>query len=588
MSMDFGHVDIGDTAGPWSISIFVTPLLQCHLLNPDVAPRDDRLLRRTHFGTAGQSQSSPERLESMKRFAVTTCELLTPREHALGAKRPELRIDLLGMTATVQPANEAAEAQFAAFKRLLGHQFGVRTGYPVLGDSSGSVARRVLPTEVRTRRVQMLEAEVEPGEPDSLMVTRVQAASAWQLACSSGYKVHVQKHAINPLPEPPQGSVPVAKFVSQFDTGTIELPDIGSLGVPLVVELARAYPGAVIGVVTLSRPHADRATRQLREEVQSLKRTCGGDDGVCDNMLRRVRFVSPGNLFNATLDGDQPGQFVPLLPRMDIMLLMPGRVLLHERLLDGLIGASAESWFRLFAVVDPRNQFESGVDTEVAAAWLGRARMRCRKGLRFIDRPIRHTFMKFKPGFDKAEQFGSGLGEMRSAIASSVARNWFVVDWTESLLTSRCHAPTQRAIDCWLHGRPPNVAMIAENAGQVRELKRLSSKRHQADWRTPDEARRDIFGTVQFGRRLIVQSGEFCIEKLGENIARHVDVLVMACSGPGLPTFIRAILDESGSKPMLVVDVRDGKNAPSQLRRWAQEREHNYLRSGWLRLQEDG
>ena len=257
-------------------------------------------------------------------------------------------------------------------------------------------------------------------------------------------------------------------------------------------------------------------------------------------------------------------------------------------MLDTLIGASADSWFRMFAVTDRDHRFEPGLDEQIATAWLGHARVWCRKGLRFVDRPVRHIVVNFREGFDRAEQFGSGQGEIRSAVASSVARNRFIVEWTESLLDGRLHAPTQQSIDAWLQGCIPNVAVLAENAVQVRELKRLSEERHGTEWLRPDGGQTDIFGVVRFGRRLVLQYGELHIERLGDLVARHIDVLIVAGCGPGLPVLTRKFLDQSGSKPLLFVDVRDRKNAPSQLQRWGREREQNYLRSGWLRLGEDG
>ena len=494
------------------------------------------------------------------------------------------------LVAVIEPANDEANECFSSLETEIRSRLGLRMGFPKLGDSDGSQVRDVLATEDRTALGRAISQHLKTEESPNLLVPRQQSARLRAIVRESGGEVTCQTRVVRSPQRSADDASPVVDFVAQFETGTIELNDIASLGVPLVLALALAYPNAVIGVITLSRVQARTTARTFQSELRHSQSTHGVSQRTCETceeLADRVQFIAPGRLHDATLVGDEPGQFSPLLANIDVLLLMPGQVLLHEQMLNDLIGAATESWHRTFAVVDPTQRFQPGADEQIAAAWLGHARIRCRKGLRYADRPVRHTPVNFRGGVKKSGRVGLNLGQIRSATASFVARNNFLVDWSEALLAHGCHEPLQRSINAWLQDCTPNVAILVGNAAQVQQLKQLAKERHATDWLTPDEAQTDIFGVVRFEHRLIVQLGDLSGGGLRELIAGHIDVVIIADAGPGLPAKTRDLLDRSGSKPLLVVDIRDRKNAPRQLQRWNRQREQDYLRRGWLRLEEN-
>ena len=112
---------------------------------------------------------------------------MTMRKHTVrnwSDEPPKLRLDVQGMVATVQPANDAAAAGFAAFESMVRRRLGFRLGYPILGDSAGSRVESLLAAELRTRRYREFEAEAKVAEPLPLTVPRSQAAAVRKLAKS--------------------------------------------------------------------------------------------------------------------------------------------------------------------------------------------------------------------------------------------------------------------------------------------------------------------------------------------------------------------------------------------------------------------
>ena len=505
------------------------------------------------------------------------------------SKGPSIAIVERGVIAVARPLCEAGEVSFNAVERVVRRRLGIHTAFIDLSRPNGSKFQSCFATEIRTQLGREVDAWVADCRQE-LVFPRTQSRLVEQaIRDTGGTPIRTDCVALSDLGTVRKPNA-ISDFLTSHETGTIDLPNIDSLSLTFFLQVALSLPSAVIGVLLPSGPRASQAERIFYRTVRDAELTWGLDDQTVESITGRVRFVGAGMLSEATLPRLDRSQCCErLVPHLQLLFLLPGYVLTHERVLDDLVGTSVDSSYRMFSVVDHANLPEPGVDSEITSAWLGDARLRCLKVSKnhwVFARPVRHCFLRFRSGFDADDrnQFAQPFVPDRSVVASSQRRNAFIADRASRIANGDWGGRLQADARSYLDAEPIRIAVLAENDAQARTLRDLLSQQNRLTWRTAAECLPDRFSIRRFGPRLVVTVSDLKQPDLRAALAHEFNVIVRADCGPSIPDRLDNLLKKGTTRPVALVDVRDDRNAPSEVQAWSVLRELIYRRRGWLSL----